>query len=72
MLAIADETRDAYASIKLIRANDNDDKIDEVEARHLAVAHALNTKKTDYMFVIDADARLENAQTLRELLSQNR
>lgn len=30
------------------------------------------TQKTDYLFVIDADSRLDNAQTLRELITRNR
>lgn len=34
-------------------------------------AHA-QLKNTDYLFVIDADARLDNPETLRELLRQNR
>lgn len=57
-----------YASVKQIRA---DDRIDETEARTLAVAHALK-QSTDYLFVVDAEARLDNAQTLRELVAQNR
>lgn len=28
--------------------------------------------ESDYLFVIDAEARLDDAQTLRELLKQNR
>lgn len=28
--------------------------------------------KSDYLFVVDVEARLDDAQTLRELLKQNR
>lgn len=57
-----------YASLKQISA---EERMDETEVRTLSVAHALR-QNTDYLFVVDADARLDNAQTLRELVAQNR
>lgn len=44
---------------------------DEAMARNAAVAHAIE-RSNEFLFVIDAEARLGNAQTLRELLRQNR
>lgn len=34
-------------------------------------AHTQN-RKSDYMFVIDSEARLDNSKTLKELLRRNR
>lgn len=63
------EVRREYASVKYAAATV---RLDEAEARTLAVGHAERVARTDYLFVVDSDARLDNARTLRELVAQNR
>lgn len=69
MDAWLEAARIEYASVKYAQAADG---LDEAEARTLAVGHAERVAKSDYLFVVDSDARLDNAETLRELVAQNR
>ncbi|XP_037038309.1 procollagen-lysine,2-oxoglutarate 5-dioxygenase isoform X2 [Bradysia coprophila] len=66
--AFVEKTSSHYASVKTILPTD---EIGEHDARDLAVNHAKN-KKTDYLFVVDAEAHLDSPNTLKELMKQNR
>lgn len=62
------ESGDAYASIKQIFPKDN---IKESDARDLGMEYCVH-KQCDYYFNLDAEAYLENPDTLKLLISQNR
>lgn len=58
---------DQYANVKQIL---HSDKTPEATARNLAVSYA-ERQASDYLFVIDADAHLDDVHTLTDLIRQN-
>ncbi|XP_055326486.1 procollagen-lysine,2-oxoglutarate 5-dioxygenase-like isoform X2 [Sitodiplosis mosellana] len=59
---------DEYSSTKQIRHNDS---YKEVTARNSAVSYA-ESEGSDYLFVVDAEAHIDNPSTLIRLIEQNR
>lgn len=57
-----------YKTVKTVIVEDN---VNEADARDLAVQQTI-LKKSDYLFVIDSDVRIDEPQVLRILLEQNR
>ncbi|GAB0087403.1 hypothetical protein DMENIID0001_017010 [Sergentomyia squamirostris] len=59
---------DNYKSVKFVLVEDS---VNEGSARDLAVQQAI-LKESDYLFVVDSEAHLDNAATLRQMIAQNK